>query len=462
VVDVSLSGRSRAIPRLFFGLSVEYSELAQYENAGPLFDRMIRLLRSQNGAPLLLRLGGRSADQSYWDATPPPSERWLSEIQPSWLEQLASLVARDDLRAELTVNLAVHSPAMAVAFARAARRALPRGSLFGLAIGNEPDLYKLQPRLELERIASTLRSTPRHWTFHYSPSRYRGDYQSYAGPLLKAIPGIHLTAPDITFPSTDWPNELVSLGKLAPKAISFHRYGAAYCKRIHFKNAPTIASFLSNKLTNGLARSLGNDVALANADHIDVRVTEMNSVTCGGKPGIANSFATALWAPDALFEMMREGVNGINWHIRPDLPNSPFQLSHGTLMAMPEAYGLALFARMIGPNARLESVHVVSDANVKVWAVRSGLGLRVLLINKGPQDEAFHLDVAGASSSASVTRLLAAAPAALDGVTLAGQSIGTDVRWHGQRVLASVSPQGGVYRVRVPRYSAALVDLGRS
>jgi hypothetical protein len=461
-VDASLTGKSRFIPRLFFGLSVEYNELAKFEAGGPLFDRMISLMRSQNGSPILLRLGGRSADQSYFDTTPPSSMRWLSEIQPSFLDQLAALVRRDDLRVELSVNLAVHSPHMAVALARAAKHVLPAESLFGLAIGNEPDLYKLQPRLELERIPSTLRSTPRHWTLHYSPVRYHRDYESYAEPLARALPGVHLTAPDITFPSVDWANEIVGLGKIAPKAISFHRYGAAYCKRIHFKNAPSVASFLSNKLTSGLAHSLGNDVALANADHIAVRVTEMNSVTCGGKPGIANSFATALWAPDALFEMFREGVNGINWHIRPDLPNSPFQLSKGILTPMPEAYGLATFARMIGPNARLETVRLASGANpnVKVWAVRSDWGLRVLVINKTGQDAVVHLNIPGATRPGQLTQLVARNPRSLDGVTLGGQTIGSDARWHGIRETFPVPVANGTFKIKVPRYSAGIADLG--
>ena len=38
--------------------------------------------------------------------------------------------------------------------------------------------------------------------------------------------------------------------------------------------------------------------------HADLpfRLTEFNSITCGGLFGVSNSYSTALWAPDAVFE----------------------------------------------------------------------------------------------------------------------------------------------------------------
>ncbi len=160
----------------------------------------------------------------------------------------------------------------------------------------------------------------------------------------------------------------------------------------------------------------------------------MNSFTCGGRSALAASFATALWAPDALFEMARVGVSGVNWHIRPELANSPFALATQGVTVHPEAYGLAVFARMLGPDAQL--LRVKSDAPdglaIKTWAVTSRHGTKLLVINKGPQT-VLSLVHAIRARDATVSRLLGPSPAAETGETLAGQTIGVDGRWPGTR-----------------------------
>ncbi len=179
-VTLTVQSRIRAIPDDFFGLSVEVDKLEAFAATGSPLDRVLTILRPGNGEPLLLRLGGRSADAAIWGERPPSPPRWVTLLDDTWMNDLVDLVQRDNLRIELTLNLAAHSPTMALAFAEAANRALPRGTLAGLAIGNEPDLYRLQPRLETERLASTTRSTPTHWTRHYNVDTYVQDYSSYA------------------------------------------------------------------------------------------------------------------------------------------------------------------------------------------------------------------------------------------------------------------------------------------
>jgi hypothetical protein len=461
--DLSLSGRSVDVPPSFLGLSFEYREMSSFEAGGPLFDRMLSLLRPQDDSPLVVRLGGRSADEAYWNLPNVKAPKWIYQLQPSWLTELAALAVRDRLHMEFDLNLAVHSPRMAVSFARAVAAALPSDQLSGFAIGNEPDLYRLQPGLEKERIPSTIASEPIHWTNGYTPLSYRSDYRKYARALLKALPGVPITAPEITFPSLDWLSDLLSLGSLAPTDTSVHRYATATCKRKRAHgSAPTVLSFLEDRYTHGLAMTLGNNISYAKSHGVGLRVTEMNSVTCGGHVGIANSFATALWAPDALFEMMRAGVQGINWHIRSQLANAPFRITSLGVIALPEMYGLTLFQRMLGPQARLELVSssLPKGAPLKAWAVQSRHGLKVLLINKGDSTLVARLHM-GSGRPARVARLLAPDLSAESGVTLAGQSIDLEGRWQGTRKATPVTARSGVYNVRVPGYSAALVNLGR-
>ena len=141
-------------------------------------------------------------------------------------------------------------------------------------------------------------------------------------------------------------------------------------------HAPGVYAFLKDRYAGGLAKTLSGVIALTQSSRVPLRVTEMNSVTCGGRKHLAESFATALWAPDALFEMMHAGVAGINWHIRPKLPNAPFHLGPNGIEPLPEAYGLAVFAQMLGPRARLQDVTITSPLGhrVKAWAVNSKTG----------------------------------------------------------------------------------------
>ena len=62
-----------------------------------------------------------------------------------------------------------------------------------------------------------------------------------------------------------------------------------------------INRILSEAATHGMARSVRPDVGLARDARLRFRLTEFNSVTCGGVAGISDSFATALWGPDVAF-----------------------------------------------------------------------------------------------------------------------------------------------------------------
>jgi hypothetical protein len=158
--------------------------------------------------------------------------------------------------------------------------------------------------------------------------------------------------------------------------------------------------------------------------------------------------------------MANMGVASVNWHIRPELPNSPFAIDTQGVTVHPEVYGLAVFTRMLGPKAELIRVRNNAPAalSIKTWGVSSTHGTAVIAINKGPQT-VLTLIPALRNRDARVSRLLGHSPASLTGETLAGQTIGTDGRWHGQRIITPVSAVRGLYPVRLPAYSAVLIKL---
>jgi hypothetical protein len=89
--------------------------------------------------------------------------------------------------------------------------------------------------------------------------------------------------------------------------------------------------------------------------------------------------------------------------------------------------------------------------------------LRVLLINKTASPvQAVLRSRLPVGSSGTVIRLTAAGVRAVGGVRLAGQRIGGDGRLHGRRRTFSVRQSGGAFELRVPGYTAELLELPSS
>ncbi len=407
-VTFSLSGGGRRIPNSFFGVSIEYKELAQYEAEGALFNRALSLIKPEDRSRMALRVGGKSADHVYWQAAAAKPPQWVSFITTNWLTRLAALVRSDHLRVALDLNLAVHAPALEAAFAAAASKALPPSSLTAVEIGNEPDLYKGQPPLEKQRVPGT--DVGPRWAVNYSASDYRRDYRNYASALASAVPKVAIGAPEIISANPTWLSSVEGLGKLDPSFLTIHRYPGSTCFRERSPFYPTISTMLSEGATAGLARSVAKAITYAHARHQQLRLTEVNSISCGGNIGVANSFATALWAPDALLEMVRAGVDGVNWELRPGTLNAPFIAKPDAITALPEMYGLAAFAQMTRHGSFLlgSTLSQPAGSHVKAWAVAFAGATRVLVINKGSGTAVANLQL-GVQGHAFVKRLGGAA-----------------------------------------------------
>ena len=475
-IKVALAPGSPAIklPRSYLGLSIEYWGLPRYESHPRTFARVLAMLRVKGSGPMILRIGGDSADRTYWD----PRARRLSgrffALTPGWLSETARLVRRRHLRVILDLNVVADSPPMAARWARAALNALPRGSVLGFEIGNEPDLYHQEFPYRLaggerpgaaagvQADARTMFGEP-SLTPSFSISTYLEDFRSYARALGAVRPHMTLLGPAVANPQLDfsWLSRLIAADHRGLGMVTAHRYPLSECEPQGSPRYPTIARLLSERSSTGMADGVKFAVRTAHRAGLSFRLTELNSVTCGGRPSVSDSFATALWAPDALFELMRVGVDGINVHIRDDAINAPFTLTRGGLDARPLIYGLALFARALGPDARLVALHVhaARRLHVKLWAVRVGAHLlKVVAINKGALTAGVRLALA-ARGTATVERLMAPSVRATSGVTLDGQWLDRHGRWQGRRVLARIAPSRGAYELALPGASAALVSL---
>jgi hypothetical protein len=244
-----------------------------------------------------------------------------------------------------------------------------------------------------------------------------------------------------------------------------HAYPLKHCRK---STVVTIAELLSEQSSHGLAASLAPYVAAAGAHHDPLRVDEMNGVSCGGTRGVSDSFASALWVLDALFELARTGVAGVNVHTVPGTINEILgpDSAGGTwrMRVHPEYYGMMMFAQAAPAGSRLLQLGTQTPAGVKVWATRAAEGaIHVVVINKRLARSVFlRLRVVGAHGAAQVEQLRAPSMHATGGVTLGGQTFGPETSTGvltGPATHGTVSVSGGGYPITVPAASATMLTL---
>jgi hypothetical protein len=471
-ITVDAAHPGRAVPASFVGLSLEVPAVAAYAGSpahpNRAFAGLLTTLGAAQGSPVALRIGGNSSDESWWapggarDSRP---RRARYRVGDRWLARLA-WVARG-ARAPVTIgaNLAADDPGRALAFARAVRAALPAHALRTVEIGNEPDLYTRgvtfrAGRLVVRRVARRTR---------YDQSRYAADVRRYVALLSPGL-GREPALSAGGFAGVAWDAVLGPLlrgerGRI--RALSAHAYPLDGCPG-HARRAAQLRRLLSDTANRGLATGVARMVAIGRRAGARVRVTEMNSATCGGVPGISDTFASALWVPGALFAMAHAGVSGVDLHSWPRAPYAPFAFATARggatrAQARPLYYGLLLFADAAGHGSRLLPTHVTTTTGVRAWATLTRSGrLRVVAVNPSATTAArVTIALRGAGARPAVLRLMRAPGLhARRGVSLGGRAIGADGRLHGRDRATPLLPIAGRYAFTLPASSAGLLSAG--
>ena len=125
-----------------------------------------------------------------------------------------------------------------------------------------------------------------------------------------------------------------------------------------------------------------------------------------------------------------------------------------------------MFAQAAPAGARLLQVSGPTAASFDTWATRAPDGqIHVVLINKGNGPKSVRLRIAAGTGPATLVRLQAPSLLAKSGVTLGGQTFGSETSTGllaGQSTATTVTPAGGSYSVSVPAASAAMLTLAGS
>ena len=453
---------SAPIPSGFVGLSMEFYAVHEYTGSDPnaINPVLVQLIRNLTpGQAPVLRIGGDSTDETWWPVPGVLPPRGIDyPLTQGWVRTTAALAKTLGAKLIVGINLMLNQPALAAVEARALLTGLG-SSLEAFEIGNEADLYGALPWY----FTSTDKAV-----YGRPPSYNIGDFIEDFSDERSAFPAAPIAGP--SFANLPWMSAGLSQFLAAEPGlglVTFHRYPLRGCNVSEGSPAyPTISNLLSDYSQSDLAQGLAPYVAMAHAQGLQFRVDEMNSVACAGSHGVSDTFASALWVLDTLFEMANVGVDGVNIHTLPGARYELFTFSHdGSWQAdvHPEYYGMLMFAQAAPPGSRLLPVSGVPDGPLKVWATLAPDGtIRVVLINEDSSSaQSVLLNAPGNSSSATVEQLTAPSIGATDGVSLGGQSFGdeTDTGALAGPATTTISSLLGLYTLTVPAASATMLTL---
>jgi hypothetical protein len=435
----------------FLGLSFEVSSLpliARYAEHGDF----VTLLRSLG--PGVLRFGGISADSTAWAGSRPQGPLVpATTLSRTDLRLLGVLARRSGWQVILTVDLARGNPDEAASEVALASRVLGR-SLAGVELGNEPNAY------------GTHGLRPLPWGF----PQYAAEVGVFWSRIKAAAPSVRLAGPDVSGSGggaiAQWVQPEATLER--PALLTGHYYSLG-CGDA---SAPTIDRLLSQPSRERLQAALNRYLTVSAAASIPFRLDEAGSVSCGGRPGVSDTFASALWNVELLVRAMAGGAAGVNLHghlescegYSPLCATSSAGLLGGALAPRPGWYAL-LFARSLVGDRPLRTLTAAGGPDVDVEAFQRADGdLQVVIVDTAAPGSApapVRLLTAGHLPWVSAVRLTAGSLAATTGVRVGGRVVATDGTWRAPRVPLTDAGRARALALEVPAGSATLLTLAR-
>ena len=469
------------IPVTYSGLSFELAQLSEPEFFSAANEGLIAHCRTLS-AHGVLRLGGNSSEFCWFQAdasTPepklhvPPGDlavNWmphrLFRITPQAIDNLAAFLKATGWRLIYGINFGNNTPERAAVEAAYVASKLSERLEF-LQIGNEPDLYR--------RASNGTR--PPGWDF----DDYVREWTAFARAISARVPAARFGGPDVAG-SSDW---ITRFGEQIPpllpgklSALTGHYYASG---------PPNDPSVTIERLLRGnpkIAEEMKRIMAVAQPRGLLYRMTEGNSCYRGGKPGMSDAFASALWGGDYMLELASLGSSGVNFHggsgaflsasLGDHTPGmdvskkpqtmragyyTPIRVEPGTpVKAMPIFYGI-MMANQLAGGTLLDANLNANGINATAYAARTAKTIKVAIFNKDAT-QPLDLDIQSPQRirSASAWRLEAPALDATEGVTLAGSEVDPQAHWS-PSATERLKANGTSVQIHIPAASGALVLL---
>ncbi len=292
------SGPSVPITMQPVGLSLEYPLMAQDLGTGPCPPPALATELQKLGSPPISLAGDSQDLTAPSGALSAPYSSWesavLYSLPANFWSQLHCLLSASKDPLTVGVNLKTGQLAWATQIAAGAQSAATNGLAFSL--GNEPDLYDLPNYSALGKPQSAAAAASL--------------YVQLATYLRPAIGSAPLVGPELA--SADhWRTELPPIiAALHIQTIGVHAYPLSVCGS---PRAATVSGLLSPRVADAPS-ALSWVVADANAAGVPAILSEANSVSCGGKSGVSDSPASAVWAIRFVLNALKTGLREVRFH----------------------------------------------------------------------------------------------------------------------------------------------------
>lgn len=309
-LELSTEATGPYMPADFVGLSYEVQQLADPSFFAASNIGLIRQFKAL--APRgVLRLGGNTSEFAWWKATPgspepehpqtrvvegEPKPQYYA-VTPEAVRNLAGFLKATGWTCVYGIGMGTNTSERAVEEAVFVTKTLG-ASLQYFQIGNEVDLFGRHLR------------DPKKW----SSKTYLEEWLALARAVDSRVSGVKFGMPDVAS-EVAWLTEIADLwpsikNPLQVTTLTHHYY---------FGGPPAnpevnIPNLLKPATMARVQGSADTTIAAANKMGVRVRMTEGNTCYRGGKPGVSDVFAAALWSADYSLLLASRNYSGINLH----------------------------------------------------------------------------------------------------------------------------------------------------
>jgi hypothetical protein len=374
--SASSSAHSALIGRSPFGLSLEYPLMERALGSGPCPGPALVAALQELGSPSL-RIGGDSQDLAG-----PTTAYHRYFIPPSFWTTLGCLARETGVQVTVGLNLAKAPVADDLSTIAAAEQAIPAAQL-SFSLGNEPDLYGISHIFPDEPGVTIPAFRPSPWT----PAEYVNEWEHRRALLGQ----IQIEGPDLA--GIGWRAQVGRMLAMdPPDVMDVHAYPTSAC------SAPltTAARLLAKHASVGLVEKYGWLLRIARAAHRPAIISESNSASCGGKPGVSNTPVAGVWATRYVVAALLAGFAQVRFHSAGGSYDPLVFNADGTITMRPLAHALLFLHRWIPVGSSIQSDS--NDPRVLAATITDGSETSVIVSSFSAKPLSFSIAVPGAAA----------------------------------------------------------------